>query len=250
MSRRAALVTGGARRIGRAIALHLAGEGWDVGVHYRSSGGEAQSLAREIEAAGAACGLYAGDVAEPDDCRRIVEEFVADFPSAALLVNNASTYHHDTIDSLTPEHWNAQLGVNTLAPILLARAFHGAGREAGCVVNLLDQKVINLSPDYFSYTISKGALHDATVMLAMAFAPKTRVNGIAPGLVLPSGALTTDQFRRLHAQTPLGVGATPGEICDAVSYIARTKSMTGQMIVLDGGRHLVRNPGERDLPTA
>lgn len=250
MSRgRAALITGAARRVGRAIALQLAREGWDIGLHYLNSEAEARAAAAEIEALGVRCRIYSADLARAEASRPLIGAFCADFPTATLLVNNASTYVHDNIDTLTPDQWRRQIEVNTLAPILLARAFHAAIRERGCVVNLLDHKIVNLTPDYFSYTVSKAALHAATIMLAMAFAPKTRVNGIAPGLLLPSGSLSERQFAKLHARAPLGRGATPADVAEAVSYLARAEAMTGAVLVLDGGGHFERKLGEADLPT-
>jgi NAD(P)-dependent dehydrogenase (short-subunit alcohol dehydrogenase family) len=141
-----------------------------------------------------------------------------------------------------------QQRLNALSPILLTRAFHRLGAGQNCVINMLDQKVANVTPDFFSYTISKLALHNATRMLAMSLWPKTRVNGIAPGLVLRSGDQTEEQFRQVHSRTPLGVGPSLGEICRAVSLLASTPSITGQVVTIDGGRHLqIKYPFE-DVP--
>jgi NAD(P)-dependent dehydrogenase (short-subunit alcohol dehydrogenase family) len=246
--RKAALITGAARRLGRAMALHLAAQGWDIGVHYRDSEADAQSVAKEVEQAGARCGLYQADLEDAAACERLIAGFCGDFPNAALLVNNASTFEHDTIASLSVERWTRQMTVNALTPILLARHFHDAIGGPGCIVNMLDQKVTNASPDFFSYTLSKMALCNATDLLAMAFSPKTRVNGIAPGLVLRSGAQTQEEYEEEHDRTPLGVGPTAQEICKAVAFIAGTPSMTGQVITLDGGRHMVRALKYEDLP--
>ncbi len=245
--RKAALITGAARRLGRAIALHLGREGWDIGIHYHSSQDEARSLAEELRALGRTTGLYRAELGDPSSAEELIASFLGDFPRASLLVNNASTFEHDTIESLTPERWNRQLTVNALVPLLLARHFHHAAEAPAVIVNMLDQKIANLSPDFFSYTISKTALFNATRMLAMAFSPKTRVNGVAPGLVLRSGAQTDTEFAREHGNTPLSVGPTQEDICAAVSFIAAAPSMTGQVIVVDGGRHMVRALKYQDL---
>lgn len=247
-TRQAALVTGGARRIGRAVALHLASEGWDIGVHYNNSEPEAVSLAVELEEAGATCKLYRKDLTEVDDIEGLAEQFTSDFPAATTLINSASIYAHDTLATLSVDNWNAHLTVNALAPILLSREFAARIAKQGCIINFLDQKVINVTPDFFSYTVSKGALCDATQMLAMALGPRTRVNAIAPGLVLQSGEQTANEFQRAHSDTPLGIGPTLDEICQAISFIASSPSMTAQVITIDGGRHLLREPPFNDLP--
>ena len=185
MGTKAALITGSARRIGRAIAVHLAGEGWDIAAHYNTSRQEALSLQTEVKAAGVDCRLYAADLSDPAAADRLAEECMRDFPHASLLVNSASIFKKDTVATLSPSLWEEHLHINALSPILLTRAFHRLGKGQNCVINMLDQKVTGVTPDFFSYTISKLALHNATRMLAMSLWPKTRVNGIAPGLVRP-----------------------------------------------------------------
>lgn len=248
MGSKAALITGSARRIGRAIATHLAGEGWDIGIHYNTSRDEALSLEAEVRGLGADCRLYPADLNDPAAADRLVERCVGDLPHTSLLVNSASIFKRDTVATLTPELWEAHLRINALSPILLTRAFHRLGAGQNCVINMLDQKVANATPDFFSYTISKLALHNATRMLAMSLWPKTRVNGIAPGLVLRSGDQTEEQFRQVHSRTPLGVGPSLEDVCRAVSLLAGTPSITGQVVTIDGGRHLqIKYPFE-DVP--
>ena len=248
MGTKAALITGAARRIGRAIAVHLAGEGWDIAAHYNTSREEALSLQSEVRAAGVECRLYAADLSDPAAADRLVEECIRDFPHASLLVNSASIFKKDTVATLSPGLWDEHLRINALSPILLTRAFHRSSSAQNCVINLLDQKVTGVTPDFFSYTISKLALHNATRMLAMSLWPKTRVNGIAPGLVLPSGDQTEEQFRQVHNRTPLGIGPSLPEICRAVVLLAETPSITGQVITIDGGRHLLIKFPFEDLP--
>jgi len=248
MGSKAALVTGSARRIGRAIAVHLASEGWDIAAHYNTSRAEAQSLEEEVRAAGVDCRLYQADLSDPTAPDRLVQDCIDDFPHASLLVNSASIFKKDTVASLSPDLWDEHLRINALSPILLTRAFHRLSAAQNCVINLLDQKVTGVTPDFFSYTISKLALHNATRMLAMSLWPKTRVNGIAPGLVLRSGDQTEEQFRQVHNRTPLGVGPSLAEICRAVVLLAETPSITGQVITIDGGRHLLIKFPFEDLP--
>jgi NAD(P)-dependent dehydrogenase (short-subunit alcohol dehydrogenase family) len=248
MANKAALITGAARRIGRAIAAHLAGEGWDICIHYNTSREEALSLEAEVRAAGVDCRLYPADLNDPAEADRLVERCIADFPHATLLVNSASVFKRDTIANLRPQLWDEQLRINALAPILLTRAFHLLCPQQHCVINMLDQKVANATPDFFSYTISKLALHNATRMMAMSLWPKTRVNAIAPGLVLRSGDQTEEQFKAVHKKTPLGVGPSLQEICRAVAMLADTPSITGQVITIDGGRHLLIKFPFEDVP--
>ena len=248
MGTKAALITGAARRIGRAIATHLASEGWDIAIHYNTSRAEALSLQDEVRAAGCECALYAADLNAAAAADRLVEQCVRDFPHASLLVNSASVFKRDTIATLSPELWDEQLRINALAPILLTRAFHRLSAAQNCVINMLDQKVTNATPDFFSYTISKLALHNATRMMAMSLWPKTRVNGIAPGIVLRSGDQTEEQFRAVKNRTPLGIGPSLQEICRAAALLADTPSITGQVITIDGGRHLLNKFPFEDLP--
>ncbi len=248
MATKAALITGAARRIGRAIATHLAGEGWDIAIHYNTSLAEAQGLADDVKAAGVGCRLYRQDLNDPAAADALAKACIADFPHVRLLVNSASIFKKDTVATLNPALWDEHLRINALAPILLTRAFHRLGEGQNCVINMLDQKVTGVTPDFFSYTISKLALHNATRMLAMSLWPKTRVNGIAPGLVLRSGDQTEAQFQQAHNRTPLGVGPSLGEICRAVSLLADTPSITGQVITIDGGRHLLIKFPFDDLP--
>jgi NAD(P)-dependent dehydrogenase (short-subunit alcohol dehydrogenase family) len=249
MTGKAALITGAARRIGRALALHFAAEGWDVGLHYHSSAAAAAALEAEIAALGRCCRRYPADLAEPEAALAVAAAFRRDFPNARLLINSASIFRRDRLATLEPGLWDEHMRINALAPALLTRAFAAAPTGPMSVINLLDQKVGNLTPDFFSYTASKAALAAITRMLAMELAPTVRVNAIAPGLVLRSGAQTEPAFERAFAATPLGLGPTLGEICRAASLFADSPSITGQTIAIDGGRQLAPGrPPYDDLP--
>jgi len=245
----AVLITGAARRIGRALALHFAAEGRDVGVHYRDSADEARRLADDVAALGRHAALYRADLSDAEAVDTLASDFVRDFPDGDLLINSASIFERDRIGNLSPTLWERHMTVNALAPALLTRAFTSGRDGPLAVINFLDQKVANLTPDFFSYTVSKVALEAITRMLAMELAPSVRVNAIAPGLVLPSGRQGEESFRRAYSQTPLKVGPTLEEICRVASLLAASGSITGQTIAVDGGRHLVPGrPPYDDLP--
>ena len=235
-----ALVTGGGRRIGAAIARALAADGWEVVVHYNRSGAEAAALAAEIRAAGGVCGLLQADLSQRGDVEGLLERCIAEFGPLDCLINNASTFNNDTIATVTWDSFQQHLAPNLAAPLLLSRDFAAAfaGREGGCIINLLDQKLANLNPDFLSYTLSKVALAGLTEILAMALSPRIRVCGVAPGLTMISGRQTKASFARAWRDTPLGRSSTPEEIASCVKFILGTPSMTGQTIILDGGESL------------
>lgn len=238
---RTVLVTGAARRIGATIARTLAAAGHRVVVHHNRSGAEAEALAGEIRAAGGWCATLAADLSRRDAVDGLIGRAVALAGPLDVLVNNASSFSNDSIDTVTWDTFDAHWAPNLAAPLFLSRDFaRQIGDRDGCIVNLLDQKVINLNPDFVSYTLSKVALAGLTEMLAMQFAPRIRVCGISPGITLISGRQTPESFARAWAAPPLGRSSTPEEVADAVQFILRTPSMTGRTIVLDGGESLQR----------
>jgi NAD(P)-dependent dehydrogenase (short-subunit alcohol dehydrogenase family) len=235
-----ALITGSARRIGRAIALDLARNGWQVCVHYRRSAGEAEALVEEIRENGGTGVAIAGDLASEADVDQLIPKCKAALGPPVCLINNASEFLVDTVASVTPETWDTHLDINLKAPVFLAKSLflnlpEGAG---GNVINIIDQRVWKLTPDFFSYTISKAGLWTATRTLAQALAPRVRVNAIGPGPVLKSVHQTDADFAREAELTLLKRGPTPEEIAAAVRFILASPSLTGQMIALDGGQHL------------
>ena len=235
-----ALITGAARRIGRALAMDLASEGWTVAIHYRKSDDEADSLVREIVGRGGRAQSFRADLAEPDASRRLMADVVRDLSPPTVLINNASEFQPDTIQSLEDATWDLHLGINLKAPMFLAQAM-AASLPSGCegnIINIIDQRVWNLTPEFFSYTISKAGLWTATRTLAQALAPRIRVNAIGPGPVIRSIHQTDDDFVRESQSTLLQRGASAEEIAATVRFILATPSLTGQMIALDGGQHL------------
>jgi NAD(P)-dependent dehydrogenase (short-subunit alcohol dehydrogenase family) len=238
------LVTGAAKRLGREIALTLAGAGWDVAVHYRGSAPEARQTAADCVARGSVRAEdFHADLAKEADVRALVPRIVARFGRIDAVVNSASLFEHDTVEDFGIPALDAHLHVNTGAAILLAQALHAhlAMRDGrGVVVNLLDQKLHNLNPDFFSYTLSKAALEAANTMLALALAPRVRVVGVAPGLTLGNPLLEAERFEQLHRQSPLGRSSTPADIAHAVKFALENPALTGTTLVVDGGQHLVR----------
>ena len=232
-----ALVTGAARRIGRELALTAARAGYDVVVHHHKSADEADETVREIETLGRQAVAAVADLADAGACRGLI----AAAPGAlTLLVNCASLFEDDRIDRLTPEGWDAAISANLRAPVLLAQAFAAAlpADLDGLVVNIIDQRVLRPTPQFFSYAVSKAALWSATQMMAQGLAPRIRVNAIAPGPTLPSVHQSAEAFAAEARAVILGHGASPPEIGQALAYLIDAGSVTGQMIAVDGGQHL------------
>ena len=241
---RVALVTGAARRLGREIALGLAGSGWDVAVHYGHSAQEAAETVAAIIALGRRATAVQADLADEAATLAMFDAARAQLGPIGCLVNNASRFAFDDPASFSHAALDAHMRTNLAAPLALARRLHESLGEADCgvVINLLDQKLDNLNPDFFSYTLTKAALASATRMMAMAFAPKLRVVGVSPGITLVSGAQTPEGFARAHGRTPLGASSTPQDIVDAVVYLAQARAVTGIDLVVDGGQHLLPLP--------
>ncbi|HEY4316323.1 MAG TPA: SDR family oxidoreductase [Herbaspirillum sp.] len=241
-----ALVTGAAKRIGRVIALALARQGWDIALHYHASEQEAQATAAEIEALGRRVLTLQCDLANAGEVGNLLRRAAALGP-VGCVVNNASLFEEDSAAAFSPAALEAHMRVNLAAPLLLAQALHAAtpdGTQA-VAINLLDQKLFNLNPDFLSYTLSKAALQCATTMLAQALAPKLRVVGIAPGLTMQSGEQSAAGFANAHGVTPLGKSSTPEDVAAAVCYVAGAGAITGTTLIVDGGQHLI--PLQRDV---
>lgn len=248
-TQKVALVTGAAKRIGRSIALALAQHGWHVVVHYRQSADEARATVRDIEALGRRAAAVQCDLADDAAAKTLLPQAIAALNAGPItcVVNNASLFDHDDMQTFSLGKLDAHMHANLAAPILLAQALHDAtppGMQS-VVVNLLDQKLFNLNPDFLSYTLSKAALHTATTMLAQALAPKVRVVGVAPGITLVSGDQSPEGFAKAHRVTPLGRSSTPEDIAATVCFVAESPAITGTTLLVDGGQHLI--PLQRDV---
>jgi NAD(P)-dependent dehydrogenase (short-subunit alcohol dehydrogenase family) len=239
---RTVLVTGAARRLGRSVALELAAAGWQVAVHYRGSEQEAlQTVADCSQHAKAEA--FVADLSVEAETRGLMEAVLQRFGQLDAVVNNASQFEHDDARSFTYGSLATHVAANTAAPVLLAQllAAHVKQRQGqGAVVNLLDQKLWNPNPDFFSYTLSKAALESATTLLAQALAPQLRVVGVAPGLTLTSHLLTPEKFEQLHRMSPLGRSSTPEDVASAVRFALENASITGTTLLVDGGQHLMK----------
>jgi len=235
-----ALVTGAAKRIGRAIAIALAEDGYDVAVHYGHSRGDAEAVVAAIVGKGRRAVPLAGDLARDAETRPLIEKAQNALGPVTCLVNNASTFERDEALTVTRESWDAHLETNLRAPFVLMQEFARAlpAGASGNIVNIADERVWNLTPHFVSYTLSKAGLWTLTQVMAMALAPRIRVNAIGPGPTLPSPRQSAEQFQRQQAGMPLQRGATPEEIAAAVRFLLTSPAITGQMIALDGGQHL------------
>lgn len=248
-----ALITGASVRIGRAITLALAADGWAVAIHHNRSGDAARALADEVVAGGGRAATVAGDLADAGDVATLIPAATRQLGPVTALINNASLFERDEVGDVTVAGWDRQLDVNLRAPFFLSQAF-AAQLPAGVpgnIVNLIDMRVWRLTPHFVSYTVAKSGLWTLTQTLAMALAPRDiRVNAIGPGPVLANERQTAEQFDRQWRSTPLGRGAHPEEIAAGVRFILSAKAMTGQMIALDGGQHMpwpLPAPGAADL---
>ncbi len=236
--RGAALVTGGAKRIGRAICLELAAAGFDVAIHHRDSDDAAARLAGEIEALGRRAVCLSADLTDVVATHALIGKAAKALGPLTVLVNNASVFADDRLDSITGESWAAHLDVNLRAPVLLAQGFAAQAPDGSAIVNILDQRVLKPDPRFFSYGLSKSALWAATRTMAQALAPRIRVNGVGPGPTLPSVHQTAEEFAAEAAAVPMGRPGSPEAIAAAVRWLVDAGLVTGQMIAVDGGQHL------------
>lgn len=236
---RAALITGAGRRIGRAIALGLAREGYAVLLHANRSRSDAENVAAEINGAGGRARVVLADLADREALNGLIPAGKV-FGALTLLVNSASVFEQDEIGTLDRDNFERAMAVNLTAPLFLAKAFAAQAPDGAdaSIINIVDQRVFKPTPLFFSYALSKSALNDATTMLAQALAPKVRVNGVAPGPTLPSPRQSQEQFAAQAATVPLGRGPSPDDIAAAVLYLAKARSVTGVTIAVDGGQHL------------
>jgi NAD(P)-dependent dehydrogenase (short-subunit alcohol dehydrogenase family) len=238
-ARGAALITGAGRRIGRALTLAIAGAGFDVVAHHHQSHADVETLAETVAGLGRRLLSVEADLADEAAVRGLIARCQGLGP-LSLLINNAALFEDDSIQTLTAETWRGHMAVNLHAPILLSQAFAAALPEGrtGVILNMLDQRVWNPNPQFFSYSLSKSALWAATRTLAQALAPRIRVNGIGPGPTLASTHQSAEAFAAEARAIPLGQGVSPEQIAAAALYLIDASSVTGQMIAVDGGQHL------------
>lgn len=253
--RKAVLVTGAAKRLGREIALQFARQGWDVAVHYGRSEKEALETVGQIQGFGVQSAAFQADLANEQSSQNLFSQVSKEFTHLHCLVNSASIFEYDRASTNTPlttKTLQDHMQVNLTAPILLAQLMFQFQKKNGSkfdvipsAIQLLDQKLINLNPDYLAYTLSKAALATSVEMLAMDFAPYLRVVGLAPGISLPSGEQTEEGFSKAHQMTPLGKSSTPADIAKAAVFLANSNAITGTTLYVDGGQHLL--PSSRDV---
>lgn len=236
----AVLVTGAGKRLGRAIALKLAGDGYDVAIHYRSSKADAEAVANEVTRLGRRAVLVDGELSNETEVATIVPRAAAALGHLTALVNSASVFEDDRVETATRATWDKHLDTNLRAPLVLSQGFAKqlpAGVNGG-IVNIIDQQVINLTPQFLSYTVSKAALWTLTRTLAQALAPRIRVNAVAPGPSLKAERQSQANFDAHVKATLLQRPSEPGDIAGAVAYLMSAPAVTGQMIVVDSGQHL------------
>ena len=241
MSKGAILITGAAKRIGRQLALDLAAAGHDIAIHFNESSHEAEEVAANIRAMGKKVALVQGDLADADIAERLIGSAIKQIGPLNGLINNASIFEMDQMGEVSLSSWQRHMDINLRAPVMLAQSFAKALPEdaQGNIINIVDQRVWRLNPRFFSYTLSKSGLWTATRTLAQALAPRIRVNAIGPGPALPSARMSDAEFAKQESLTLLGRGTSPAEISEAAKFILSQPALTGQMIALDGGQHLL-----------
>ena len=244
-----ALVTGAGKRLGRAMALYLAERGHDVAVHYASSAAEAEAVAEEIRALGRRAVTLQADLLVEAETAALIPAAVAALGPLTVLVNNASIFEYDRIETATRDSWDRHMESNLRAPYVLTQAFArqcppavpdemGEPLSQGLIVNMIDQRILKLTPEFSSYTIAKMGLWALTRTAAQGLAPHVRVNAIGPGPTLQGARQSADHFARQRANTVLGRGANPSDICAALGFFLDSPAVTGQFLAIDGGQHL------------
>lgn len=237
---RTALVTGAARRIGKAIALELASRGYGIALHFGTSRAEAEAAALEVKRRGVPCQIFQVDLAREEETVALIPAVTRAMGPIGVLVNNASVFEDDTLATMSRDSWDRHIETNLRAPLVLAQNFAASlPKDArGAIVNIIDQRVLKPTPQFLSYLVSKQALFNLTRTLAQALGPAIRVNAVAPGPTIQNARQTAEDFARQCASLPLGRGASPEEVASAVTWLIEAQSVTGQMIAVDGGQHL------------
>jgi NAD(P)-dependent dehydrogenase (short-subunit alcohol dehydrogenase family) len=235
------LVTGAGRRLGRAIALDLGGDGWDVVIHYKDSAPEAEEVADKVRALGRKAAIIACDLSQEDETQTLIERAARALGPLTALINSASLFEADDWASNTRQSWDAHIETNLRAPLILAQHFARQlpQHTPGNIINIIDQRVLKPTPQFLSYSLSKAGLHWLTTTLAQGMAPAIRVNAVGPGPTMRNARQTQADFTRQRQATILGHGAEPEDVCKAVRYLLSASAVTGQMLAVDGGQHLI-----------
>jgi NAD(P)-dependent dehydrogenase (short-subunit alcohol dehydrogenase family) len=235
------LVTGAAKRLGRAIVLDLARHGWQIALHYHTSEKEARATAADAQTTGVKVALVKADLGREAEMDSLIERAAGELGPLTALVNNASLFENDDWYSVTRKSWDKHMETNLRAPFVLAQAFaRQVPRDGhGAIVNIIDQRVLKPTPQFLSYSLSKAGLKWLTTTLAQALAPRVRVNAVGPGPTIINARQSHEDFARQRESTVLGRGAEPQDVCDAVRYLLEAPAVTGQMIAVDGGQHLI-----------
>jgi NAD(P)-dependent dehydrogenase (short-subunit alcohol dehydrogenase family) len=233
-----ALVTGAAKRLGRAIALHLAGEGWNVAIHYHGSADEAEGTAKEARAKGVKAATFKSDLSREEENVSLIAR-AAELGPFTALVNSASLFENDDWQSASRASWDAHMETNLRAPFVLSQAFARQVPDKGSIVNIVDQRVLKPTPQFISYSLSKAGLYWLTTTLAQALGPNIRVNAIGPGPTMRNVRQSETDFTRQRDATVLKRGAEPDDVARGVSYLLSADAVTGQMLAIDGGQHLI-----------
>ncbi|OAI42929.1 short-chain dehydrogenase [Rhizomicrobium sp. SCGC AG-212-E05] len=235
------LVTGAAKRLGRAIALDLAQAGWNVAIHYNGSETDAQSAAETARQSGVKAEILQADLSQESETATLVSRAAAAIGPLTALINSASLFENDDWQSATRKSWDDHIEVNLRAPLLLSQLFARQlpGGQSGNIINLIDQRVLKPTPQFLSYSVSKAGLYWLTTTLAQGMGPDIRVNAVGPGPTLKNPRQSDADFDRQRDATILKRGADPSDICAAVRYLLDAPAVTGQMIAVDGGQHLI-----------
>src|ERR1700742_5103441 len=233
------LVTGAAKRLGRAIALHLAGAGWNVAIHYHGSADEAESTAAEARALGVKAAILKANLSREEETAQLIGRAVDAIGPLGALINSASLFENDDWQSATRESWDAHMETNLRAPFLLSQTFARQVIGKGAIVNIIDQRVLKPTPQFISYSLSKAGLYWLTTTMAQALGPDIRVNAVGPGPTMRNARQSEEDFARQRDATVLGHGARSEEVARAVQYLLEAEAVTGQMLAVDGGQHLI-----------